>query len=49
MTLEPTGPGGLGSEITDGDFDDGDEDITSPKPRGTLRNHDAFGVLHKVF
>jgi len=28
----PMGPGGLGSEITDEDFDDGDEDITSPKP-----------------
>jgi len=26
------GPGALGSEITDEDFDDGDEDITSPKP-----------------
>jgi len=28
----PMGPGALGSEITDEDFDDGDEDITSPKP-----------------
>ena len=28
----PMGPGGLGSEITDEDFDDGDEDIASPKP-----------------
>jgi len=28
----PMGPGGLGNEITDEDFDDGDEDITSPKP-----------------
>ena len=28
----PMGPGGLGSEITDEDFDDGDDDIASPKP-----------------
>ena len=28
----PMGPGGLGSEITDEDFDDGDEDLASPKP-----------------
>ena len=28
----PMGPGRLGSEITDEDFDDGDEDITSPRP-----------------
>ena len=28
----PMGPGALGSEITDEDFDDGDEDIASPKP-----------------
>ena len=28
----PMGPGGPGSEITDEDFDDGDEDLASPKP-----------------
>ncbi|KAF9644860.1 hypothetical protein BDM02DRAFT_3121240 [Thelephora ganbajun] len=28
----PMGHGGLGSEITDEDFDDGDEDIASPRP-----------------
>ena len=28
----PMGPGGLGTEITDEDFDDGDEDIASPRP-----------------
>ena len=28
----PMGPGRLGSEITDEDFDDGDEDIASPRP-----------------
>ena len=28
----PMGPGGLGSEITDKDFDNGDEDLASPKP-----------------
>ena len=28
----PMSPGVLGSEITDDDFDDGDEDIASPKP-----------------
>jgi hypothetical protein len=32
----PMGPGGLGSEITDEDFDDGDEDITSPSTDGAL-------------
>ena len=34
----PMGPSGLGSEITDEDFDDGDEDITSPKaaPSGMI-------------
>ncbi|KAF9784514.1 hypothetical protein BJ322DRAFT_850843 [Thelephora terrestris] len=28
----PMGPGRLGSEITDDDFDDGDDDIASPRP-----------------
>lgn len=28
----PMGPGGLGTEITDEDFDDGDDDIASPRP-----------------
>lgn len=28
----PMSPGALGSEINDEDFDDGDEDVHSPKP-----------------
>ena len=45
----PMGPGGLGSEITDEDFDDKDEDIASPRPppsgvitpSGSMRSSDG--------
>ena len=44
----PMGPSGLGSKITDEDFDDGNKDLTSPKlpPFGS---HNTFRSLHKVF
>lgn len=34
----PMGPGGLGSEITDEDFDDGDDDLSSQRlpPSGVI-------------
>ena len=32
LWLMPIGPGGLGSENSDEDFDDGDKDLASPKP-----------------
>lgn len=39
----PMGPGALGSEITDEDFDDGDEDITSSQlpPSGAITPSEA--------
>ena len=39
----PMGPGGLGSEITDEDFNDGNKDLASPKllPSGAITLSEA--------